>query len=153
MLVDHDESLRTAPGHQNLAESHGNLQNASVRVNPDFPPRKRRNEDGNDLTQQDMFSKKPRSPSNSSLASGPPPSGHELERHPSPGLIEPSPYFDHDESAQPPAELLRDLETRAITVSQLIQEVKGIYAGLGTVRSPLLVNATNNISHGRKEMH
>jgi len=36
---------------------------------------------------------------------------------------------DDDVSSATPG-LLRDLETRAITVSQLIQEVKGIYAGL-----------------------
>ena len=36
-----------------------------------------------------------------------------------------------DDSDQPSTALLKDLETRAITVSQLIQEVKGIYAGLG----------------------
>lgn len=40
-------------------------------------------------------------------------------------------FLEDDPSHQPP-ELLRDLETRAISVSQLIQEVKGIYAGLGT---------------------
>lgn len=33
----------------------------------------------------------------------------------------------------PPLKLLRDLQTRAITVPQLIQEVKGIYAGLAMV--------------------
>jgi hypothetical protein len=36
-----------------------------------------------------------------------------------------------DDTGHPPPGLLRDLETRAITTSQLIQEVKGIYAGLG----------------------
>lgn len=41
----------------------------------------------------------------------------------------PDPSLDDREEL--PAELLRDLETRPITVAQLIQEVKGIYAGLG----------------------
>ncbi|KAK5953876.1 hypothetical protein OHC33_005147 [Knufia fluminis] len=41
----------------------------------------------------------------------------------------PDTFFD-DDTGHPPPGLLRDLETRAITVSQLIQEVKGIYAGL-----------------------
>jgi hypothetical protein len=40
-------------------------------------------------------------------------------------------YVQEDNSGQPSPILLRDLETRAITVPQLIQEVKGIYAGLG----------------------
>lgn len=42
-------------------------------------------------------------------------------------------FLDHDDDdiSHPSPGLLRDLETRAITVSQLIQEVKGIYAGLG----------------------
>ena len=146
-----DDSVDSTKPHldrQDLGGSHTILQNASVQVNPDTSQRKRRNEDGNDLTQADMFSKKPRSPSNSSLASGPPPSGHGLGHRTSPEPVEPSPYFDHEESVQPPAELLRDLETRAITVSQLIQEVKGIYAGLGKIRSPLLVDTTNIVSYG-----
>lgn len=40
-------------------------------------------------------------------------------------------YAQEENTGHPPPRLLRDLETRAITVPQLIQEVKGIYAGLG----------------------
>ncbi|KAJ9663494.1 hypothetical protein H2198_000760 [Neophaeococcomyces mojaviensis] len=38
--------------------------------------------------------------------------------------------FDDDDTGNPPLKLIRELETRPITVSQLVQEVKGIYAGL-----------------------
>lgn len=38
--------------------------------------------------------------------------------------------------AGPSRDLLRDLETRSITVAQLIAEVKGIYAGLGMYHPP-----------------
>ena len=45
---------------------------------------------------------------------------------------------DDEDFHHPSLGLVRDLETRAITVSQLIQEVKGIYAGLGRLLSYLL---------------
>lgn len=59
------------------------------------------------------------------------------DRSASPEVLDPSSDFtntfvdDDDGVDHPTPGLLRDLETRAITVSQLIQEVKGIYAGLG----------------------
>ena len=58
----------------------------------------------------------------------------ESQRSESPELIYQDSGFDdpyfNDEPGQPPPGLLRDLETRPITVSQLIQEEKGIYADL-----------------------
>lgn len=57
-----------------------------------------------------------------------------LEQPESPVDPEPSTsiHDDQDDSNPlPPILLLKDLETRSITVAQLIQEVKGIYAGLG----------------------
>lgn len=56
------------------------------------------------------------------------------EQPESPVEPEPSTSVHHDPddpNSLPPIRLLKDLETRSITVAQLIQEVKGIYAGLG----------------------
>lgn len=51
---------------------------------------------------------------------------------------------------QPPTALLRDLETRAITVSQLIQEAKGIYAGLVMVEKKCIEIVTQQAQNPNK---
>lgn len=58
-----------------------------------------------------------------------------------------------EDQDQPPVELLKDLETRPITVAQLIQEVKGIYAGLGMQLKVIHLIVLTNLSHGREEVH
>jgi len=78
------------------------------------------------------------------------------DRSVSPEVLDPSSDFtntfhdDDDGFDHPPPGLVRDLETRAITVSQLIQEVKGIYAGLGMFcqRSLRLNVVLTSGSHG-----
>lgn len=64
-------------------------------------------------------------------------------------------YAEEENTGHPPPRLLRDLETRAITVPQLIQEVKGIYAGLGkcTTLPHIIPNADTSHSYGREEVH
>lgn len=64
-------------------------------------------------------------------------------------------YAKEEDTGHPSLRLLRDLETRAITVPQLIQEVKGIYAGLGTSMTCSPKSSTTDLilSNGREEMH
>lgn len=59
-------------------------------------------------------------------------------------------YAQEENTGHPPPRLFKDLETRAITVPQLIREVKGIYAGLGkcTALSIVISNANAVRSHG-----
>lgn len=64
-------------------------------------------------------------------------------------------YAQEESTGHPAPRLLKDLETRAITVSQLIQEVKGIYAGLGnrTTSSSIMSTANMCCSYGRKKVY
>lgn len=70
----------------------------------------------------------------SSVAAAPPPDPDppppsDAERMEYAGL--PEGAGEDDKDSQPP-QLVRDLESRSITTAALIQEVRGIYAGLGT---------------------
>lgn len=64
-------------------------------------------------------------------------------------------YAQEESTGHPAPRLLKDLETRAITVAQLIQEVKGIYAGLGKcITSPSIMSTADICcSHGREKVY
>lgn len=64
-----------------------------------------------------------------------------------------SPYSFLAQFEEPPVELLKDLETKPITVAQLTQEVKDIYAGLGSSPVTLLIAQLMKCSHGREKVH
>ncbi|KAK5076668.1 hypothetical protein LTS08_005839 [Lithohypha guttulata] len=102
-------------------------------------------------------SKKPRSPAPQSDAESLPPQAHETERVDSPNnsdhstALNDTGFEDHPE---PNTNLLRNLETRPITVPQLIQEVKGIYAGLVMVEkkcTEIVTQQTTNPTKLSKE--
>lgn len=117
---------------EGLSASQENVTNMSLQNHPDSLPRKnKRSNDEDTRNLKSFFTKKGRHEDQDDSISQSS-SGHDDEEASSP--IErlsnaPNPI---DDVEQPPTALLRDLETRAITVSQLIQEVKGIYAGLGS---------------------
>jgi len=62
-------------------------------------------------------------------------------------------FPEDDEDSHTNSGLLRDLETRAITVPQLVQEVKGIYAGLGVSSIVYHVLVLTTCSYGREEVY
>lgn len=124
--------------HQSLDEHKIGLGNASMNNNPESSPQNNKRRVDPDVTTddipQDPNTKRRRSRHGSSEGLS-----HMNDRDRSVSLEVLDPLSDltntfHDDDDgfnHPPSGLLRDLETRAITVSQLIQEVKGIYAGLG----------------------
>lgn len=91
---------------------------------------------------RDSTSKRRRSPHPSSED---PSHGDDRDRSASPEVLDPSSdltntLLEEDDGVDLPTPgLLRHLDTRAITVSQLIQEVKGIYAGLGMSSISILI--------------
>lgn len=130
------DSIAAGIEHQKLDEGRLPATNPSIQNNADSLPRS--NKRPNDPDDMSVNPKKRRSP---------PPSSDNLNLIPdqvadndhsdSLEVLEVSnsqeTFLDHDDddTSHSSPGLLRDLETRAITVSQLIQEVKGIYAGLG----------------------
>lgn len=128
------ESIAAGIEHQKLEESRVDATNSSLQNHVDSSQRLSKRP--NDPDEMSVNHKRRRTP--------PPPESDELSpirRHMTDSDHEDSPEaldatnfsetFLDDDTSHPSPGLLRDLETRAISVSQLIQEVKGIYAGLG----------------------
>ncbi|KAK5309721.1 hypothetical protein LTR70_010060 [Exophiala xenobiotica] len=123
--------------HQSLDEHKTGLGDSSMNNNPESLPRSNKRRVDPDAMMDDLprdtNTKRRRSPPASSEG---PSHVDDRDRSASPEVLDPSSVFintfvDDDGGVDHPTPgLLRDLETRAITVSQLIQEVKGIYAGL-----------------------
>lgn len=130
-------SISASLEQQKLEDVQGNLKESSLDNHVDTgsrPPK--RTKDVSDYEDSGLLNtnvKRRRSPTPQSDVPDQLPQGHETSRIDSPGPDRWSIVHDTslEEQEEAPVKLLKNLETRPITVAQLIQEVKGIYAGLG----------------------
>ena len=117
------------------SSSHDDIANVSTHNNADSQYRgnKRPNDHITGMTDSVQPKRGKHSQTSSQKSHSPPPTGLDEAESPSRSYYH---IGESDDIHQPEAKLVKDLQTRALTVFQLIQEVKGIYAGLGEHGSP-----------------